>query len=107
MFVGKGFEELPTPSVPLHPVHLNITHHLQPVLPEFLLSRFIQERKFANMVHEDIPQYGQVRVHRRHLAKFRLERGTKSLKGRWGVELGNLGFNLLGDEFAFEVCGVG
>ena len=29
-------------------------HHLKLVLPEFLLSRLIQEREIADMVNEDI-----------------------------------------------------
>lgn len=43
-------------AIPPGLVFSGSTHNLQLVLPELLLPRLIQEREFANMVHEDVSQ---------------------------------------------------
>lgn len=55
------------------------------------------------MVDEDVPQNGQLRVQRRDLPKFGLERRAESPERRGGVELRNLPFDLLRDELALQV----
>lgn len=56
------------------------------------------------MMHEDVAQDGQLRVQWRHFTKFRLERCAEASQRGGGVELGDLELDLLGEEFAFEVC---
>ena len=51
------------------PLEHRETHHLQLVLPEFLLSCLVQKGKVAHMMHEDVPEDRQVRVDRCDLAE--------------------------------------
>ena len=74
MLVRKGLEE-----------------DLQLVLPEFLLAGLVQEGEVADMVDEDVAQDREFGV-------------DEAVQGGWGVEFGDFGADLVGDEFAFEVC---
>lgn len=79
-------------------------HHLQLVLPKLLLLRLIQKREFSNMMHENISQDRQIRIQWGDFTKLRSKRRAESLEGGWGVELSDLEFDLLGNEFALEIC---
>lgn len=79
------------------------THHLQLVLPEFLLAGLVEKRKLADMVDKDIAQERKFRVDRRDLANIRLEGSAEAAEGRGRVELGDLPFGLLSDQLPFEV----
>lgn len=86
MFVRKGLEK-----------------DLQFVLPEFLLAGLVEEREVADMVDEDVAEDGEFGVDGGDFAVFRFEGGAEAVQGGWGVEFGDLGADLVGNEFAFEV----
>lgn len=89
VFVRKGLEE-----------------DLQLVLPEFLLAGLVQEGEVADMMDEDVAQDGEFGVNGGDFAVFGFEGGAEAVQGGWGVEFGDFGADLVGDEFAFEVCQV-
>lgn len=89
MFVRKGLEE-----------------DLQLVLPEFFLAGLVQEGEVADMMNEDVAQDGEFGVNGGNFAVFGFEGGAEAVQGGWGVEFGDFSANLVGDEFAFEVCQV-
>lgn len=86
MLVRKGLEE-----------------DLQLVLPEFLLAGLVQEGEVADMVDEDVAQDREFGVDGGDLSVFGFEGGAEAVQGGWGVEFGDFGADLVGDEFAFEV----
>jgi hypothetical protein len=57
------------------------------------------------MVYEYVAEDGELRVLRRDFARIGAEGRAEALQGRGSVELGYLVVDLLGDEFALEVCG--
>lgn len=58
MLVGEGLQELSVCQyLSLFPgPNKDWTHHLQLILPKFLLVCLVEEREVANMVDEDIPE---------------------------------------------------
>lgn len=85
-------------------VRKGLEEDLQLVLPKFLLAGLVQEREVADMVDEDVTENGEFRIDGGDFAVFGLEGGAEAVQGSWGVEFGDLGADLVGDEFAFEVC---
>ena len=55
------------------------------------------------MMHKDISQDRQIRIEGGDFTKLRSKRRTESLEGGWGVELSDFEFDLLGNEFTFEI----
>lgn len=58
MLAGERFQELHLTfsfSAPARQMY-GVAHHLKLVLPEFLLSRLIQEGKVADMVDKDVAE---------------------------------------------------
>jgi len=51
----------------------NLTYHLQFILPELLLFRFVKEGELSNMVYENVSEDGKLGIKRRHLSIFGLE----------------------------------
>lgn len=82
------------------------TYDLELVLPKLLLLRLIQKRKVADMLDEDVPQDGELGFLRRHFALLRLERRAEALQRRGGIELADLPFDLVGNEFSLQVCAI-
>lgn len=58
------------------------------------------------MLDEDVPQNGELGFLRRHLALLRLERRAEALQRRGRIELADLPFDLVGNEFSLQVCAV-
>jgi hypothetical protein len=56
------------------------------------------------MMHENISQDRKIRIQGGDFTKLRSKRRAESLEGGWGVELSDLEFDLLGNEFALEIC---
>lgn len=79
------------------------THNLQFVLPKLLLLGLIEKGKIANMVNKDVSQDGQLRVQGGDFANVGFERGAESLERGRRIELANLPFHLVREEFALEV----
>lgn len=58
------------------------------------------------MLDEDVPQDGELGFLRRHFALLRLERRAEALQGRGRIELVDLPFDLVGNEFSLQVYAV-
>jgi hypothetical protein len=109
MFIRERLEELDPPVSLSFSSGLFVlnTYNLQAILPELFFMGLIQERKFADMVNEDISQNREIRIQRRDLAILGPKGSTKSLQCRWRGELLDFIVRLIGYEFSFQICSAG
>jgi hypothetical protein len=84
-------------------VRERLQEDLKLFLPKLLLSRLVEKGEVAYMVHKYEAEDWEVRVQRTNFANVGFERTAKASECGGGIQFGDLGPDLVGDEFSLEV----
>ena len=86
---------------PQHFAFCNMIYHLKFVLPKLLFSCLVQKWKIPDMVHKDVAEDRQIRVHGSDFAILGSKGSTEALEGSRRSKLRDLVGYLMGYELPF------